>query len=217
MLNLPERAYIYGLYDPRCPDVIWYVGKTNNPYNRLQYYRKDPSNTPIYRWFRRTQSEGFEPQLRILEECSFSKWQEREKFFIALYRKKNLLLLNKLSGGDGTAVKGRKDICEICGTPRAQLYPSDTSLRCPNCRTQQRSEYMQNWHEKNPDYNSIYSKAYYQENRETFLDRAKAYRENNPEHKKQVDREYYLRNCEKIKKRSAARHERIRLQKAAVQ
>lgn len=37
---IPETAHIYGLFDPRIPDVIWYVGKTNNFHNRLQYYRK---------------------------------------------------------------------------------------------------------------------------------------------------------------------------------
>lgn len=166
---IPEKAYIYGLYDPRIPDVIWYVGKTNNPRTRLQYYRKDSSTTPVYRWFRRLQSEGSEPKLRVLEECPFAEWKDRERAVISLYRKKNLLLLNKLDGGNGTEVKGRKEFCSICGTKRIRLYPSDSSLRCPVCRKQKRTQYMENWHEKNPGYKSEYLKNYYVGHRQERL------------------------------------------------
>ena len=170
---IPEKAYIYGLYDARIPDVIWYVGKTNNPITRLQYYRKDPSTTPVYKWFRRLQSEGSEPKLRVLEECPFNEWKDRERAAIALYRKKNLLLLNKLDGGNGTEVKGRKEFCDKCGTKRVQLYPSDSTRRCPVCRKQQRAAYEASWANTHSEQLRKYRASYYAANRLTQRSKAR--------------------------------------------
>jgi hypothetical protein len=162
---IPEVAHIYGLFDPRISDVIWYVGKTNNARTRLQYYRKDDSTTPVYRWFRRLQSEGSEPQLHILETCPFSEWQERERALINLHRKKNLLLLNVFDGGNGTAVKGRKEFCE-CGEKRIILYPSDGTLRCPVCRKAQRKAYEKKWVIENASEYKQQRAAYYLANQD---------------------------------------------------
>ena len=156
--------------------MVWYVGKTNNPRTRLQYYLKGCERpTPVYRWVERLQSEGVKPILSVLAECPFSEWKQTERDFISRYRKKNLLLINKLDGGNGTGVKGRKEFCDDCGTKRVRLYPSDSSLRCPVCRKAERSVYMQSWHDKNPGYNSAYLKTYYQEHAEERKAYAKKY------------------------------------------
>lgn len=176
VVNVPEKAYIYGLFDPRCPDVIWYVGKTNNQRTRLQYYRKDKSTTPVYKWFRRLQAEGSEPQLKVLEVCPFSEWKEREIAAIVLHRKKNLLLLNKLDGGNGTSVKGRKELCE-CGAKRIRLYPSDIALRCPICRPSQRKVYEKNWNLENKEHVKIFKHRKYVANQTTHTARTVKRRE----------------------------------------
>lgn len=170
---MPERSYIYGLFDSRIPDVIWYVGKSNRPENRLQYYRKDESNSPVYKWFRRLVSEGFEPRLRVLETCPFDEWKDRERFYIALHRQKNLLLLNKLDGGNGTGVKGFKKYCDACGTKRERMYPSDESFRCPICRKAQRRAYEAKWKADHPEYMPEYCKQYYLDNRDLLLARSR--------------------------------------------
>lgn len=184
MLSLPEKAYIYGLRDPRIPDVVWYVGKTNNHHNRLQYHLKDAKAnrkpTPVQKWISRLQTEGVKPILSTLTECPFSEWKQTEREFISQYRKKNLLLINKMDGGNGTGVKGKKEFCDDCGTKRIHLYPSDGSLRCPICRKARRSGYMKSWHEKNPTYNSEYLKVYYQ----AHMDERKTYAKNFAETRK---------------------------------
>lgn len=138
MQELPEFAYIYGLYDPRQPEIMMYIGKTNNPYSRLHYHRKDAkyhaSNpTPVWKWILGIQAEGIEPHFRVLEECIFSRWKEREIAFIALWREKNSKLLNRLAGGNGSDVRSKKLYCDKCGTERTKTL-RDTSLRCPICR-----------------------------------------------------------------------------------
>ncbi len=165
----PEVAHIYGLFDPRIPDVIWYVGKTNNARTRLQYYRKDKSTTPVYKWFRRLQAEGSEPKLRVLETCPFGEWKDCERAAIALHRKKNLLLLNIFDGGNGTAVKGRKEFCE-CGEARIRLHSSDTSLRCPICRKAERIEYYKSYYAAHKEEQKQAHAAYYQGNRVRVLE-----------------------------------------------
>lgn len=195
----PAEAHIYGLYDPRIPDVIWYVGKTNNAHNRLQYYRKDSSTTPVYRWFRRLQSEGAEPKLRILETCPFSEWKDRERAMIALHRKKNLLLLNVFDGGNGTAIKGRKEFCDHCGTKRVQLYPSDSTLRCPVCRPKQRRAYEVAWNQQRPGYQEKYRKQYYHDNQEKLMADSSAYYWKN--------REKYLSKTNPVQSQAAQKRE----------
>jgi hypothetical protein len=73
MIEVPEYSYIYGLYDLRDtdPDSIMYVGKTNNPANRLRYHRKDANGhrdhpTPVWRWILELQDAGFKIGLRVL-------------------------------------------------------------------------------------------------------------------------------------------------------
>lgn len=166
---IPQFAHIYGLFDPRCPNVIWYVGKTNNPHNRLQYYRKDASTTPVYRWFRRLQNEGFEPKLRVLETCPFAEWKDRERVTIALHRKKNLLLLNKFAGGNGTGVKGCKEFCDTCGGKRVRLFPSDSSLRCPVCRKEERDKYYKGYYAKHKEAQKLAHAEHYVANTRRVL------------------------------------------------
>jgi uncharacterized Zn finger protein (UPF0148 family) len=167
---VPEKAYIYGLFDPRCPDVIWYVGKTNNHRTRLQYHRKDAlcveRPTPVQKWIRRLHAEGVKIGLRLLADCPFSEWKFKEREMVALYRTKNLLLLNKLDGGNGTAIKGRKEFCDNCGAKRVILYPSDGTLRCPICRPKQRRTYEQRWAQENSAHLQQYKADWYAENQQ---------------------------------------------------
>ena len=202
---MPKVTYIYGLFDPRIPDVIWYVGKSNNPHIRFQYHkkaaRKENNNSPVQKWFRRLQAEDSEPRFRILETCPFSEWKERERAMISLHRKKNLLLLNVWDGGNGADVKGQKEFCE-CGEKRVQLYPTDT-LRCPICRKAERKEYETKWKLDRPDYMPTYLRSYYQQNKDQWPKYQPT-----PE-KKETDRNYYLANQEKLIARSAERYRRI--------
>ena len=53
---MPSQHVVYGLVDPRCPDVIRYVGKTSHMAQRKYRYRKDAENpakrAPVLNWWR---------------------------------------------------------------------------------------------------------------------------------------------------------------------
>lgn len=143
---LPKVAYIYGLYDPRNHNQIVYVGKTNNHYSRLGYYKKDAykCTTPVYKWVRSLLEAGIEPCLKVLEKCKFMNWRSRERRLISIWRKLNSSLLNVLNGGNGSDVKGIKEFCDKCGTKRVKLFIND-GFRCPVCRPAERKIYERSW------------------------------------------------------------------------
>ena len=143
---LPKFTYIYGLYDPRKPSVIVYVGKTNNHYTRLGYYKKGAYtvSTPVYKWVRSLLETGIEPKIKVIEKCKFENWKIRERRLISIWRKKNKNLLNILNGGDGSAVKGIKEFCDKCGIKRVKLFLKD-GFRCPVCRPYNRKIYEKSW------------------------------------------------------------------------
>jgi hypothetical protein len=193
----PDFAYIYGLFDSRIPDVIWYVGKANHYQTRLIAHKRDAKQaekkSPVQEWVLRLQAEGIQPKLRVLETCPFSEWKDRERAMISLHRKKNLLLLNKLDGGNGTEVKGRKEFCE-CGRQRIRLYPTDSSLRCPVCRPQQRRVYEKEWNERRPEYAKSYQHQYYLDNQEKLTADSRRYYSENKDAVRAVNKSRFKKN-----------------------
>lgn len=91
---------VYALADPRCPEIVRYVGCTVNPDDR---YRKHvweatgDSPNLIHSdakdaWIRSLLAIGRKPVLRILENVEEeSQAMRREEFWIAAYRSPRLL------------------------------------------------------------------------------------------------------------------------------
>lgn len=106
--NYPSTTFIYGLVDPRTNHVR-YVGKANRPKHRLTSHLTPTQmnrSTPKINWFNELHSEGKIPDIVILEEVVYDKWQDAEKKWIRHYR--NVLgyppLTNIGDGGEcGTA------------------------------------------------------------------------------------------------------------------
>lgn len=105
MTDHERIVYLYGLFDPREPKRITYVGKTNNPKYRLKdhvvraRYTKDP--LPKDLWIRELRAAGVKPGMRILATASFTTWPEKERELIERYRAANPSLLNIDDGGKG--------------------------------------------------------------------------------------------------------------------
>lgn len=99
-------AYIYGLLEPADSGMvnIRYVGKTNDPKDRLYRHRRmamfGRRLNRFYLWVKSTESKKGNVKMIILEECEQEKWEERERFWIKKLRKTNDLL-NICSGGNG--------------------------------------------------------------------------------------------------------------------
>ena len=98
---------IYGLYDPRKPDDIKYVGVTiQNLTDRLSNHRrniwetKNPTNKE--KWIDRLKREGVQPEIKLLEECeTVELMYEQEIVWIQNLRKQGYKLANTSKRGRG--------------------------------------------------------------------------------------------------------------------
>ncbi len=108
--NIPK---IYGLYDPRYPNDIKYVGVTVQKLNtRLNNHRcitKSTNFTHKENWINKLYREGVCPEIKLLEECnSVELMYEREIVWIKNLRKQGYKLTNTDEGGKGRASGPRK-------------------------------------------------------------------------------------------------------------
>lgn len=101
-MNLKNRTtFIYGLVDPIEPDVIRYVGKTNNSVKkRLNEHIKESRDgvTHKNRWIKKIILEGRKPMIFILDEVNMDGWERWEMFYIEKYKSDKLT--NATKGGD---------------------------------------------------------------------------------------------------------------------
>lgn len=109
MSDRPVR--IYGLFDPRQPSAIRYVGKTLFPLkNRVSEHishRKRRISSPKNCWIEHLAKDGLRPGVTLIDLCSESQWEDREAFWIGYFRGGEKRLLNVTDGGDtGPCMKG---------------------------------------------------------------------------------------------------------------
>lgn len=100
--NDPRPGVIYGIFDPRRPKDIRYVGKAGSMRDRWQGHCKDAKSrrNRLYNWWRKRESEGGKPCYRILQECLPGMMDACEREWIAKLNA-NGRLLNVTDGGDG--------------------------------------------------------------------------------------------------------------------
>ena len=95
---------IYGLYDPNdINKTIRYVGFTSKSPGRRIAEHICESNAGAFchrhKWIRKIVATGNKPEFIILEHVNSENWQEREKYWIAKLKYKNLV--NSTDGGEG--------------------------------------------------------------------------------------------------------------------
>ena len=141
---------IYGLVDPREPERVMVVGKTNRSLKaRLRNYISDARRrqraalhlVPSAQWIYKLLDAGVRPEIKLLEATDIHHWAEAEANHIALWREKNPDLLNVRNGGDGCDSAKVKLFCTTCGTRRRQ-YPSG-GWYCPKCH----QKCARSWHQ----------------------------------------------------------------------
>lgn len=115
---MKERiTYIYKLVDPREPEVVRYVGKSNDPFSRLKDHIKEAKagKRKSYKnnWILKLLSEGVRPEFVILEPVFYKyheEWEFFERFWIKHYREQKHPITNYVEGGEGN--KGWKPSLE---------------------------------------------------------------------------------------------------------
>lgn len=102
MKRIQGTVSIYALFDPREPDVVRYVGKTQMKIEtrRTRHVGEARRGLKNHRgnWIRGLLKDGFAPEVRLLAEVPAGDWQEHERRFIAIYRS---TLTNSTDGGEG--------------------------------------------------------------------------------------------------------------------
>lgn len=101
-----NTSFIYGLYDPRDPEIVRYIGKANDARGRLRLHIAEAlksSRRKTYKldWIRSLLRCGVEPRLRIIESTTNKTWRERERYWIKEFRERNHPLTNGTDGGEG--------------------------------------------------------------------------------------------------------------------
>lgn len=95
-----EEYKIYTLNDPETGEVR-YVGKTISPlYKRLSSHYRDKKHSYKTNWITKLKEKNLKPIINLIEICDENNWEEREKYWIAYYRKHSKLT-NYLDGGQG--------------------------------------------------------------------------------------------------------------------
>jgi hypothetical protein len=91
-------TYIYGLYEVGKEDKIRYVGKSDNPKNRLRshisYIFKEHTHKSC--WMRSVIESGGKIGLKIIEVVDYYNWSEREIYWISNFKN----LTNTSPGGE---------------------------------------------------------------------------------------------------------------------
>lgn len=102
ILNNKMEVYIYSLSDPRTPDNIRYIGKSENPDERLRKgHLYEKSNNHKDNWVQSLRKEGLKPKVELIDKVSVIEWQFWEKHYISLFRSWEFDLTNGTDGGDG--------------------------------------------------------------------------------------------------------------------
>jgi hypothetical protein len=136
-----QKRFIYGLFDPRNPDVVMVVGETKKrlSYRRAMYvahakYKsaKGRRLVPSERWVVELLMQGVEPGIKLLARTSDTNWRSCERRFITIWRKKNPRLLNVHDGGNGPCDGAPTVLCKNCGAKKVQW--ADGSRGCRTCK-----------------------------------------------------------------------------------
>lgn len=101
-----RTTYIYGLFDPRYPEEIRYIGKADNLEIRLISHISDSMSDEIRIckaiWIRSLLDKNIKPEIRMLEKVTYNhpiEWNDREAYYIAYYFSKGHRLENSTLGG----------------------------------------------------------------------------------------------------------------------
>lgn len=95
-------TFIYSISDEK--GRLRYIGKSNNPQNRIYSHIREKANLHKFNWLRSIIKRGSFPIVEIVDEVPEEEWQFWEKFWINQFRQWGFKLLNISDGGDGFSI-----------------------------------------------------------------------------------------------------------------
>jgi len=123
------KTYIYGLIDPKS-HYLRYVGKSNNPKDRLRGHMTDKCRCHRTNWLSGLGMLGLKPQIRIIDVVPKENWKFWEKFYIAKYRSLGFKLVNGTEGGDGLNNPTEEVRRKISNSNKGKKKPPRTKEHC---------------------------------------------------------------------------------------
>lgn len=122
---------IYVLKHPDTSEVR-YVGKTIKSLskrlgNHIANAKGNKHNKHLSNWILKILSENKKPIIELLEECEYSVWQEREKYWISQFPN----LINLTIGGDGCEgfTHDPETISKLKGINKGRKHTEEFKLR----------------------------------------------------------------------------------------
>lgn len=99
-----KTTFIYTLSTKEEPNNIRYIGKTDNPKDRIErhtqsYYLNE--GTYKSNWLKSEIKKGNTPMLNIIDEVSHDNWQFWESYWIEQFKSWGFKLTNSTTGGEG--------------------------------------------------------------------------------------------------------------------
>jgi len=84
-------TYIYALYDIREPDIVRYVGKSNDPKRRIKDHIRESKKSNTYKsnWIKSFDAEKF-LAIKILSSCEYENYEEMEEYYVKKYKSEKL-------------------------------------------------------------------------------------------------------------------------------
>ena len=133
-----NKTFIYALIDPTT-DKIRYIGKSNNPKQRLLRHIKDVYKTISYKnsWLRSLLSNNLYPELFILDEVSYEEWQFWEQHYISLYKYYGYTLTNMTIGGE-SGNNNKESLLKMVRTRKSRNSYSKTDTQKENLSKKKR-------------------------------------------------------------------------------
>lgn len=144
-----STATIYALFDPREPDRVRYVGKTDASIatRLIQHLQQARSGIQSHRckWIRSLLCLGQQPRIRLIESVSKESWQTRERFWIRHFRDSGHPLTNGSAGGDGNDSTSWKAIWARDGIRERQSAALSKYVRSETGRKQRGEAGKRRW------------------------------------------------------------------------
>lgn len=97
---MADTTFIYALKEPDTGEIR-YIGKADNPQNRLFGHLADKSRSHRTNWLRSLRESGQKPALEILDEVPVDLHESAEMGYIFLYNSQGCRLVNGTPGGEG--------------------------------------------------------------------------------------------------------------------
>lgn len=95
MWREPKATYIYALIDPK-NNQAKYIGQTSWAIkHRFAQHLKSSQNSEKKAWIDSLLSEGYMPEMIVIDICRYNAWPKQEAFWISYFRFMGAELFNK--------------------------------------------------------------------------------------------------------------------------